>query len=126
MDITTLVEKYLKIRDKKAELKAKFTKDTEALDHALEVAENAILAFFNEHGMDSASCANGTAYKSTRTSATVADWDAALEFIKTGERWEMLERRVSKAAVEAYVESEGDLPPGVNWKADVTINVRRS
>lgn len=126
MDITTLTEKYLKLRDHKAGLKAKFTADTAAIDHALETAEAAILAFFQEHGMTSASCANGTAYQSTRTSATVADWDAVLGFVKTNERWDMLERRVAKKAVEDYVEAEGDLPPGVNWKSEITINVRRS
>lgn len=126
MNITELVERYLKLRDKKADLKAEFDKKTEAINNALEMAENALLAFFNANGMDSASCPLGTAYKSTRTSATVADWDAALGFIRERELWNLLERRVAKKEVEAYVETEGDLPPGVNWRSDVTINVRRS
>jgi hypothetical protein len=38
----------------------------------------------------------------------------------------MLERRVSKAAVEQYKDEHGNLPPGINWREEITINVRRS
>jgi hypothetical protein len=56
----------------------------------------------------------------------VADWDATLDFIKANEHWQMLEHRVSKQAVEEYKSEHGDLPPGVDWREEVTVNVRRA
>ena len=61
-----------------------------------------------------------------RTSATVADWDAYLAFVQTNERWDMLEKRCAKLAVEQYRAANDDLPPGINWKSAVTVNVRRA
>ena len=31
-----------------------------------------------------------------------------------------------KQAVEQYKEEHGDLPPGINWREEVVVNVRRS
>lgn len=126
MSIEELVEKYIMLRDKKAAIMNAAKEKCAAIEAALTVAENTIMALLNEHGLDSLGCASGTAYRTTRTSATVADWDATLQWIKDNDAFHMLERRVAKTAVEEYVKAEGDLPPGVNWKQDVTINVRRS
>jgi hypothetical protein len=55
----------------------------------------------------------------------VADWDQTLNWIKTEGAWHMLDRRVNKTAVEAYREANNDLPPGVNWRDEIVVNVRR-
>ena len=121
-----LIEKYIAIRDKKAEIvtahKAKIAK----IDETLDKVEAVLLVQLEENGMESARCKSGTVYKSNRTSATVADWDYVLNFIQTHDLWNMLERRVSKQAVEQYKEEHGDLPPGINWREEVVVNVRRS
>ena len=126
INITELVEKYIALRDRKAQITNDAKKQCATLDTAMEKAEAAMLAFFNANGLDSAGCANGTVYKQTRTSVTVADWDAVVAFVKENDAFHMLEHRVSKTAVEEYVSANEDLPPGINWKADTVINVRRS
>jgi hypothetical protein len=60
-----------------------------------------------------------------RASAKVSDWDSLLEFIKKEGAWEMLERRVSKVAVEQFKAETKDLPPGVDWGETQVINFRR-
>lgn len=124
--IDTLVEGYIKARDKKAEYKAAYEKQVAALDSWMTQAEQVILATLNEIGSDSCKTPFGTAYKQERTSATVADWDSTLSFIQANALWTMLERRVNKTAVEEYVAANEDLPPGVNWRREVVVNVRRS
>ena len=64
--------------------------------------------------------------KSVTNSATIADWDAYLAFVKENDRFDMLEKRCAKLAVEQYRAANDDLPPGVNWKSAVTVNVRRA
>lgn len=124
--VNDLVEKYIKLRDKKGELKAAFTAKTERLDAALETIEGHLLKMFQAQGIDSVKTGEGTAYKSSRVSAKVEDWDAALDFIKKKKLWHMLERRVGKEAVKQYNEEHGALPPGVSMTEEITINVRRS
>lgn len=121
-----LVEKYIQLRDKKAQLSAAFKEKTAKLDAVLAKIEGILLQQFSELGMESVRTKAGTAYKSSRVSATVADWDQTLDFIQQNELWNMLEHRVSKQAVEQYKEEHGDLPPGVNWREEVVVNVRRS
>lgn len=121
-----LVEKYIELRDKKAQLSAAFKQKTAKLDAVLDKIEGVLLQQFKDLGMESVRTKAGTAYKSTRTSATVADWDQTLDYIRRKELWNMLDKRVNKAAVEQFKEEHDDLPPGVNWREEVVVNVRRS
>jgi len=57
--------------------------------------------------------------------ATVADWDAVLDFIRENEAYDMLERRVNKTAVRGYIDANSKVPSGVNFGSRLSINVRR-
>lgn len=126
MDIEKLVDGYVRARDKKAELKAAFTKKTAALDEWMTRAEGVILQELQAQNLESVRTAAGTAYKSVQSSATVADWDSVLGFIKENDAWTMLERKVNKTAVQEYRSMNNDLPPGVNWREEVVVNIRRA
>lgn len=121
-----LVDKYIKLRDAKAKATRQFKDKMAGVDAVLTRMEGTLLQKLNELGIESARAVSGTAYKSIRVSATVADWDQTLEFIKENGEWQMLERRVSKDAVQQYREVHDDLPPGVNWREEIVVNVRRS
>lgn len=121
-----LVEKYVSVRDRKKLLVDKHKEDVAKFDNVLEKIEGVLLQVFQAEGVDSCKTPAGTAYKTTRTSATVADWAEVFGFISRTENWQMLDRKVNKLAVEAYKEEHNELPPGVNWREEVVINVRRS
>jgi hypothetical protein len=121
-----LVTKYIELRDTKAKIEAEMKAKVAKIVGIMDKIEAAILAEFQESGVESIRTKDGTAYKQTRTSATVADWDAALNYIQANNLWHMLERRVSKQAVEQFKEAHGELPPGLNWREEVVINIRRS
>lgn len=126
MNLEVLVTKYIAARDKKQAIMDEAKQKAAKIDAVLEKIEGVILQAFNETGAESVKTAMGTAYKTTRTSVTVADWDAALNFIREGEHWEMLERRVSKKAVEEFKEETGGFPPGLSTRVEIGINVRRT
>lgn len=67
----------------------------------------------------------GTAFLQNVTSVTTEDWDATLAWIKAQESWEFLEHRVSKTVVQDYMESTGEVPPGVRVSTEVEVRVRR-
>ncbi len=121
-----LVEKYIALRDAKDKIKAALSAKTAKLDAVMERIEAQILSTFIQQGIDSVRTSAGTAYRQTRTSAKVADWESVLQFIRDQELWHMLERRVSKDAVTDYRNEHGELPPGVDWREEAVINVRRS
>lgn len=124
--LNVYVAAYIKLRDRKAEMKAEFEKQTAAIDDALKRAEAYLLRRLQEVGVESVRTDAGTAYTKLTTSANVADWDAVLAFVKSGEHWGMLEKRVNKSFVDAFRTEHNDLPPGVNYRAELTLGVRRS
>ena len=85
-----------------------------------------LLQIFEETGSKSFSTPNGTAYASVRTSASVDDKEAFMEYVKNTEQWPLLEVRASKTAVQQHRDIHEDLPPGVNWREERVVNIRRS
>lgn len=127
MKMDDLVETYIKIREKKSQLKAEYDEKVSKFDAVQDKIEALLLQRFGEMGVDSVKTTNGTAYTSVRSSATLADWDAFKAFIEQqDDPYFFVERRVSKSAVEQYKAANDDLPPGVNWSETRTVNFRRS
>lgn len=126
LDDVSLLRLFIALRDRRAQRKAAYDEDDSGDKDKQNKIEVEFLRRFQDRGIDNVSARDvGTAYKSTRASATVADWDAILDFVQENEAWEMLERRVNKTAVEQFKAVEGDLPPGVNWSETQVVNFRR-
>jgi len=124
--IEQLIDRYIQIRDRKAQLKAKYDGEVEALDEGLKKIENVLLSKLNELGVDSfGKKETGLAFKSTVTSATVADWDSFLGYIKENDAWFMLDHRANKTAVSDFRAANDDIPPGINWREETVVRVRR-
>jgi hypothetical protein len=124
--VAMIVERYIQMRDRKAELKAAYDASVKDIDVGMERIERHLLNELNAMGATSMSTPFGTPYINLRTSATVADWPATLAFIQGNNAWEMLERRVNKTAVEAFRTEHEDLPPGINWREERVVNIRRN
>lgn len=125
MDVNSIVEKYIKLRDRKAEKKKAYEADVETIDNLLTKVEGVMLRYFEEHGMESIRTAAGTVYRGTRTSCTVASREEFFSWLKESGEWDLLDVRAAKANVETFVKENGDLPPGLNWSAVPTVGVRR-
>lgn len=126
MKISDVVAKYIELRDKKAELKHEYDFKVAKVDEVLTKIEAKLLEVFDSAGMDSVKTEFGTAYSSTRSSASVADKETFMNFIKENDEWSLMEVRAAKLAIEQYKDANGDLPPGVNWREERVVNFRRS
>ena len=128
MKLDELVANYIKLRDKKSLLKKQYDEKVAKVDAVMDKMEAIILKTFQDSGIDSARTDAGTAYISTRTSATVASREELFQWIQEDfeERSIFLENRVSKVAVEQYKAANDDLPPGINFRSEVTVGVRRA
>lgn len=132
MNIDTLTAKYVELRNRKAEIEKKAEEEKRKLTKIMEAIELKLKEVMHEQGSTSVKTPHGTAYIAYKESATVADWEAVLNYITMNERWDMLERRVSKATVKSIMDEDKDgnyvnpPPPGVNFTRFETVNVRRS
>ena len=124
--IDDIVDRYIQLRDLKAKKTADLKAALEDIDLAMEKCERFIMNHLNTNGMESCGTAAGTAFKSNVTSATVADWPALLDWIKAEGAWSMLERKVNKTAVVEFRTEHDDLPPGVNWREETVVRIRRA
>jgi hypothetical protein len=122
--IDEMVDVYIRLRDRRAQRKASFDLDDAKDKGRQEKIEACIMEHFNETGLESARTEAGTAFKSVKISATVADRDSYMPFAL--EHPEFLPSSVNKSAVDNYLTEHGELPPGVNISRVATINVRRS
>ena len=126
MKLSELVEKYIELRDKKAQLKAEYDAQKSKIDEKLDKIEAVLLQTFDTAGLDSIKTPFGTAYTSTTTMASIADPDTFMEFVKANEAFHLLEKRCSKTGVEQYKAVHDDVPPGVNWREERVVNIRRA
>jgi len=126
MNDDELVSLYVQIRDTaNAEFKA-----AEERKAALKLKRDQIAAIifkrFAERGIESMRTTHGTAFKKKVTSATVADKDVFLANVKATDAFELMDVRANKTGVEQYIAAHGDIPPGVNWREEIVIQVNRS
>lgn len=73
MDITTVIAKYIGLRDRKAEIAKRHAEELKPLNEAQEVIENVFLDLMNQQNVNSFKTDAGTAYKATATSCQMAD-----------------------------------------------------
>lgn len=126
MQLDKIVERYVALRDKKAELKKSFEEQAAVITEAMDRLEAAILDHLNATGSESFRTAAGTAYKSVGTSITVADKVAFKDYLLETGQWELADIRAAKKNIEAFKAANDDIPPGLNWSQAVTVGVRRS
>jgi len=127
MTISEAVEIYIKLRNKKAQLKAEFDEKCEPINTKLGQLEAKLMDTFNKTGVDSVKTEFGTAYSTTRTTTSIADKEVFMSHVRKNDDWGLLEVRVAKAGVEQFRENNNDeLPPGVNLRVERVVNVRKS
>lgn len=129
MEITAdkLAKVYLKIRDRKAELKREFEEAEAALNQQLDIISAQLLELCKATGADSLRTEHGTIIKSTQTRYWTGDWSAMHKFILENNAPHLLERRLAQSAMAEWLENNPDkLPPGLNTDSKFVITVRRS
>lgn len=124
--VEQVVERYLKLRRKKEEIENEAKTKVSEVKAKMTMLESWLMQKADEDGVTSFKTTAGTAFVTSTDFANVADWDAVLTFIKNHEAFDMLERRVSKAAVRAHMDETGDVPPGITYGTKIGINVRKA
>jgi hypothetical protein len=126
MDVERLIKGYVLLRDKKAAMEAKHREELAPIREMMTKVENTMLQHMEETGTTSLSSKGvGTAYQTTRASATISDREAFKQYCEENDAWELADIRAGKTAIREMLESSGELPPGVNWSTVVAVNFKR-
>jgi len=127
MKLSDAVSLYIKLRDKKAEIKAQMDEAIKPIQEKMDKLEAKLLEVFQKTGTDSVKTPFGTAYSTVRTSVTTADRQAFMDYIRANGEWELLEVRPSKSGVEQFrAANDNEIPPGVSVREERVVNIRRS
>lgn len=120
------VEAYVVVRDK---IKAANDAFAETIKADVEL-QNMLTAWLTNRleavGAESVKTKAGTAYTTTRYSASLADPKAFMDYIIANDKFDLLDRKANSTAVRDFVQETGSLPPGANLSAIRTVGVRRA
>lgn len=124
--VEKLTKVYLKIRDKRAELKAQFEQEDEKLSKQLDDVKRALLDYCKVQGVESVRTPTGLFYRSLKTRYWTNDWDSMNKFILDNGIPEFYEKRLNQTSVKQFLEENPDvLPPGLNVDSEYVITVRK-
>lgn len=121
-----LAQVYVRIRDKRRELKRKFEEEDKVLEDQLDIISKELLDLCKETGADSMRTAHGTIIRTVQKRHWATDWNAFHKFVLENEAPYLLERRVAQGAMNEWIEENPDnLPPGLNTDSKYVVTVRR-
>jgi phage host-nuclease inhibitor protein Gam len=129
MDVTAdkLVRVYIKMRDKRAALKASYEADDNQIKEQMALVEQHLLDVCKSTGAESIKTEHGTAIRSVQTRYWTGDWAAMHKFIRDNNALDLLERRISQLSMKTFLRENPDLlPVGLNVDNKYTVTVRRS
>jgi len=121
-----LVRAYRKIRDKKADLAKEHKDEVAGLDKQLKVIEQALLQHCKDSGSSGGKTPFGTFSRTERSKYWTSDWERFHGFLLENNELGLLEKRISRVNLEAYLEEHPDaVLPGLNKDVEYAIVVRK-
>jgi hypothetical protein len=120
------VEQYVKVRDRIQAMNKAHEETIKPLVEVQNMLTGWMQNFLEQAGADNIKTEHGTCYATTRYTASLADPEAFMQFVKATNSFDLLDRKANVTAVKDYVAEKGGLPPGVNMSAIKTIGVRRA
>ena len=126
MDTNEIVKIYVKIRDKKDEVKRKLGEQVALLDADLKVIEEELQKRLKAAGATSVKTPNGTVYSTIKSKVWTDNWDSFYKFIEARGLFDLLERRIHQSNIKSFLDDNpDDIPEGLNIESIKTVAVRR-
>lgn len=124
---SVLVKAYLKMRDARSALSAKYEEDDKKIKDQMEVVENYLLETCKRAGGNVSIPGVGVVIRGVSTRYWTSDWETMHNFVKENDVIELLERRIAQRAMADFLKANPDkMPKGMNVESKYTVTVRRS
>ena len=119
------IQQYRDIRAKLDQMDEAHELAKEPLQKIKGLLEGYFESLLTTTGLQSAATHAGTIHWNTRTTATVQDAEAFMEFVISKQQFELLDRRANATACREFAEVHGALPPGVDTNTIRTVGVKK-
>ena len=122
-----LVDVYIKIRNKRAEILKAYEVEDNGLKEQLEVIEEHMLDKCKEEDANSINTPYGTIIRTVKQRFWPADWEIFNQYVLDNEALGLLEKRVHQTNMSAWIEEHKDNPPpGLNIDRKYACSVRKA
>lgn len=126
-DLDQLTSIYLKIRDKRADIKREFDNADKDLEAQQKMLAEQMLDSCKEIGADSIKTPHGTIIRSVKSKYWTGDWDSMYNFIREHDAFGLLEKRLHQTNMKDFLNENPDvMPMGLNVENEYTVVVRRA
>jgi hypothetical protein len=125
-DIGKRVEQFVKLRDLIKSRDDEHKKAMKPLRETLESLNSVLLSHLNDMGGNSIATDAGTAYRTEKKSASLADSEAFMNYVIANQAFDLLDRKANVTAVEEHIKANDAPPPGVNFSSTFVVGVRRA
>jgi hypothetical protein len=123
-----LIDQYFKLAKKLDDLTCEFKEKTEPFNKAMTAIKGMLHERLNHRGAKHTSVEGGTAFKTLSTQVKCESKQEYLRFCFSNpdEGANLLTSNVSKDALAAFIEKNGDTPPGLTVNYVETVQIRRT
>ena len=125
IDVEKRVGQFVKLRDMKAELKAKHEAEMKPINDTMEMLKDELKQALSQVNAQNIKTDAGTVSLTSKVSASAADINAFWTWVITQGAFDMLDKKPNVTAITEYVKQNGVPPPGVNYNVFVDVGVRR-
>lgn len=120
-----LIGVYRELRDRKEAMREEHAKQLAPYNEQMSTIESELLQRMADRGSDNSKTPHGTAYRSIASSVKVVNSGVFLDWLQETGNWECADIRGAKKEVEAYMEENEALPPGLDISRVVKCGVRK-
>lgn len=126
-NVSDLAAVYIKIRDRRADLKKQFEAGDKDLEDQQNLLAEKMLDICKDMDADSIRTPHGTIIRSVKSRYWTNDWDSMYSFIEKQGAFGLLEKRLHQTNMKDFLSENPDLyPQGLNVESQYTVVVRRA
>jgi hypothetical protein len=128
IDAAKMVQLYVACRDRIDAMNKAHTAAVQPIKEAMEKIEIVLLGQLQKQNASSIATDFGTFYKETSVSVTIGDKEQFRTWVldSPADRINYVDVRAAKKNIETFkTEHAGNLPPGITWREEVEVHVRR-
>jgi len=126
-NVSDLAAVYIKIRDRRADLKKQFEAHDKDLEDQQNLLAEKMLDICKDMDADSIRTPHGTIIRSVKSRYWTNDWDSMYSFIEEQGAFGLLEKRLHQTNMKDFLSENPDVyPQGLNVESQYTVVVRRS
>jgi len=126
MDIDKIIGTYVKMRDKRTELKAAFDAEYNGIGEQMDRLGAVLLKHCKDNDIKTVSSKAGRATRSIKTRYWAGDWEEFGKFAHDNDAYFLYEKRIAQTAMKAFLKDNPKTKPPINSDSKYAITITRA